>query len=640
MKRLISSSIIVICIFQFSFAQQGKLYTPKNIQNSYASKTRSLDGKPGENYWQNFSEYDIDVSLDIKNRMLTGQEEIKYFNNSPDTLRYLVIKLLQNYHKEGVARDFAIDPEKINDGVVLDEVVLNGKVMDLENRREIFIYGTNLYAITSSDSRILPNSETFLSINWHFEVPDLAMRVGAYNDSSLFMGYWFPQMAVYDDIFGWDTEQYTGLQETYNDLADYNVKITTDESYIVWATGDLQNCSAIFSSEIQNRIDHSKKAKDYMPIISEEDYTNGTNMFKKNEQTIWHYKANNVPDFAFAVSNYYLWDATSVVVDKETGRRAWVNSVYPPTAKSFKKSIEWAAKSIEYFSSDFPGVPFPYDKHISFNGQDHAAIEFPMIANDCDHEEEEYIAEIVAHEIAHCYVPFTVLTNERQYAWMDEGLVKLFGERYAEQLGKKREDFKKLNTTQIYNRHAGSMTDLPLVTLSSSLSTTQNFSHSYAKAAEANVYLFEMFHEKNIKFPLKEFFNRWEGKHPTPWDFYHTMNETLGGDLSWFWNPWYFEYAYPDLSLANVEQGENAVIAIQNSGKLPVPLTLDIYYEDGSIQHIHQSPAVWKDTDLYEQIVKTDHKIIDKVTLGEKYIVDIFPENNVWERDKLESRLY
>jgi len=640
MKKIIPLSIIVFCIFQFSLAQQAKLYTPKNIQKSYEEKTRSLDGKPGENYWQNFSEYDIDVSLDIKSRELSGEEQIKYYNNSPDTLRYLVIKLLQNYHKEGIARDYAIAPEKINEGVILDKVEVNGKVLDLENRREVFIYGTNLYAIMAKDSRILPQSETSLKIIWHFEVPDLAVRVGAYTDSSLFMGYWFPQMAVYDDIMGWDTEQYTGLQETYNDLADYHVKITTDESYIVWATGDLQNSSDIFSSEIQERINQSQKTNDYMHILSEEDYTNGTNIFKKNAQTTWNYKASKVPDFAFAVSNYYLWEASSVVVDKKTQRTTWVNSVYPPTAKSFKKSIEWASKSIAYFSSEFPGVPFPYNKHISFNGQAHAAIEFPMIANDCDDDNDEYIAEIVSHEIAHCYVPFSVLTNERLFAWMDEGFVKLFGEKFTEQYGNKREDFEKLNTTRIYTRYAGSINDLPLATLSSSLSTTQNFSHSYAKAAEANVYLFEIFQDKNIEFPLKAFFDRWEGKHPTPWDFYYTMSETLGEDLSWFWKPWYFEYGYPDLSLAGVEQGENASIVIKNSGKLPIPLTLEIYYEDGSTQRIHKSPEVWKDTDMYEQIVKTDHKKITKVTLGEKYIVDIFPEDNVWEGDKLESQLY
>ena len=640
MKKVISLSIIVMCVIQISMAQQGRLYTPKNIQKSYESKTRSQDGQPGVNYWQNSSEYDIDVSLDIKNRKLTGQEEIKYFNNSPDTLRYLVIKLLQNYHKKGVARDYAIEPEKINDGVILDEVIVNGKIMDLNNRREIFIYGTNLYAITTKDSRILPNSETALSINWHFDVPDLAARVGVWNDSSFFMGYWFPQMAVYDDIMGWDTEQYTGLQETYNDLANYDVKITTDQCYIVWATGDLQNSSDIFSSKIQDRIDQSKKAKDYVHIISEDDYTNGTKLFQNKAPTTWHYKASGVPDFAFAVSNYYLWDATSVAVDEGTQRRTWVNTVYPPSATSFKKSIEWAAKSIEYFSTQFPGIPYPYNKHISYNGQPHAAIEFPMIANDCDDPDEEYIAEIVSHEIAHCYIPFTVLTNERLFAWMDEGFVKLFGERFTELYGNNREDFEKLNTTQIYARHAGSLNDLPLVTISSSLSTTQNFSHSYAKAAEANVYMFEIFDDKNIEFPLKEFFNRWEGKHPTPWDFYYTMNEVAGEDFSWFWNPWYFEYAYPDLTIAKVEQGETTTIAIQNSGKLPVPLVLDITYEDGSTQHIHQSPVVWKDSDLYEQIVKTDHKKINKVTLGEKYIVDIFPEDNIWEGDKLESRLY
>ncbi|MEZ5198616.1 MAG: M1 family metallopeptidase [Bacteroidales bacterium] len=639
MKKVVSLSFVAMCFIQFSFSQEYKLYTPKNIQNSYESGTRSPDGNPGENYWQIFSEYDIDVSLDIQNRKLSGKETIHYYNNSPDTLRYLVIKLLQNFHKNGMARDYLLDPEKINDGVKLEEIIVNGTNLDLENRRETYFYGTNLYAIMKHDSQILPNSKTTLSITWHFDVPDLAIRVGAYTDSSYFMGYWFPQMAVYDDIMGWDTEQYTGLQETYNDLANYNVKITTDQSYLVWATGELQNGSEIFSSEIQQRIDQSKKSEEYIQIINNENYSSG-NIFKENPKSTWHYQADDVPDFAFAVSNYYLWDATSVEVDKETGRRTWVNTVYPPQANAFKKSIEWAAKSIEYFSSEFPGIPFPYNKHISYNGQGHAAIEFPMIANDCDGEDDEYIAEIVAHEIAHCYVPFTVLTNERLFAWMDEGFVKLLGERFTEIYGTKREDFNKLNTTNIYKRYAGSINDLPLATISSSINPVHNFSLSYAKATVANVYMLEILKEKGIEFPMKEFFDRWTGKHPTPWDFYYTMNEAAGEDLNWYWKAWYFEYGYPDLSIANVNQGNSATIGINNLGNLPVPLVLEITYEDGSIQKIHKSPEIWKNTNTYDLVVNTEQKKIEKVILGEKYIIDIYPANNTWEAGILESHLY
>lgn len=637
MIRFVKFSVLWMFATTFCFSQEMELYMPACVTGAIEKGTRTQEGIPGDACWQNFASYSIDVDLDPVTRLLTGTEVIRYQNNSPDSLRYLVIKLLQNFYKEGVARDFGIRADIPDEGIVLEQLTVSGEVFDLNDRSHVREHGTNLYVILGKDDKLPPDTEIEISVEWYYNVPDLYVRTGAYTDSCFFIGYWFPQVAVYDDILGWDTEQYTGLQEMYNDLADFDVRITVPDPYVVWGTGELVNSHEIFTDRIRERIGRSMESGDIVQIITDEDLKE-QGLLKKSGNITWHYRAKNVPDFAWAASSYYLWDATSVVVDPEKGRRTWVSTVYPSDAEGFRKSIRWAADCIEYFSTELPGVPFPYDKHVSFNGQGHSAMEFPMIANDCDHANEEYLAEIMAHEIAHCYIPFTVLSNERLHAWMDEGLVKLFGELFAETLGGNRVDFKYLNTTNIYSGYAATMYDLPLLTVSSSLDVRHNFSHSYAKAALCNLYMLEIFEEKGIGQPLRLFFERWSGKHPTPWDFFQTMNEVAGEDLSWFWEPWYFNYGYPDLAIQGVGYDENkgtTLISVENRGKLPVPVVMEITLADGSTDVIKKSPSVWRKRSGVFELHLPGKMNIAQITLGDKYIVDVHPEDNEWKADHL-----
>jgi len=390
MNHLFRLTVFAFFTFTFVQGQNDELYLPLEIRNAYQSGTRSQTGAPGDNYWQNFAAYAIEAEFDTKTRKLSGHETITYHNNSPDTLKHLVIKLLQNIHQKGAAKDFQINPESLHDGMVVEWIIMNLDTLDLKNKSQVFFYGTNLYLVLKENSVVHPGSKSTIQIHWSYDVVDVAIRTGAYNDSAFFIGYWFPQIAVYDDIVGWDQQQYTGVEETYNDLADFDVKITTDESFVVWATGELINKKEIFSREVLKRIDESMESDHIVAIIQEDDYDQNR-VFCKEASTTWHFQAKNVPDFAFALSNYYCWDATSVMADRETNRRTWVNTVFPPSAKGFKKSIEWAARSISYFSETFPAIPFPYDKHISFNGHNHTAMEFPMMANNCDSDKDEYL---------------------------------------------------------------------------------------------------------------------------------------------------------------------------------------------------------------------------------------------------------
>jgi len=618
--------LFVACITIVSTCfTQNAFFEPLEMQSAIENETRTREGLPGTNYWQNTARYDLKAKLDPATNILSGLGTIQYMNNSPDSLRYLVVKLLPNIHKKGSARDYATHKESLNEGMVIDSISINDRPWDLQNRRQSFEYGTNLYLIFDPAEKASPGSKTNIYVKWSFEVPEHGIRNGAYCDSSYFIGYWYPQMAVYDDISGWDREDYTGKQETYNDTGSYHVELTLPDDYIAWATGDQQNENEVFSSKIMERIKASRESKETVNVLTAADYEEG-NIFAKEHRGTWTFKANGVPDFAWACSNYYLWDANSLTIDPGN-RNIWVNAVYPSGTRSFEKVADVANKSIRYLSETFPGVPYPFNKHITYNGINYIGVEYPMMANNGDHEQEEMYTELTIHEIAHNYIPFYMLSNERKHAWIDEGWVKLIGELYGESVGVKREDKSALNTVDVYERLAGTSNDLPLIVPSGFMTVSHNFYHSYAKAANSNYFLLELMKEKNVENPLKEFLTAWSGKHPSPYDFFYFMNAMCGEDLSWFWEPWYFSFKSPDLQL--IHGSKEGQVSVVNKGGIPLPIKIRVEYENGVTTEINRSIWNWANRKSRIYVRIPDMENVVKISLGDKAIPDIDKSNNV-----------
>jgi len=254
-----------------------------------------------------------------------------------------------------------------------------------------------------------------------------------------------------------------------------------------------------------------------------------------------------------------------------------------------------------------------------------------MMANNCDMDNEDYEYEITAHEIAHGYFPFYVQVNEREYAWIDEGFVKLFGEMALENHGVSRPDNPVLNTIYIYNQLAATIFDVPLMTPSSSINPDYDFGTTYAKTTNALVYLNQIMLEKGVTNPTKLFLETWKDKHPTPYDFFFYYNTLAGEDLSWFWKPWFFEFAAPDIAIKEVIQGtKNSTVSIENIGGLPIPVVLNITYTDKSTEKIEKTASFWKQSSIGTVKIANKKKIAS-VKLGDAYITDINPENNLFE---------
>ncbi len=619
--KLITFILIFFSLSHFQiFSQSNNLYMTKEIRKAYMNQTRLWDGNPGPNYWQNSSNYTINARFDPDSVKISGMETIEYENNSPDTLKnFIRFMLKQNMYKKGAMRDFPVSETNLTGGVLIHTVVFENDTINHEN---IKFQATGMQLHFDSSHFILPHSKAQIEVEWSLKMPyQFEIRTGRSNDSAFFIGYWFPQIVVYDDVGEWDNAFHTGIQETYNDVSNFDVYLEIPGEYLVWATGDLQNPEEIYIDDFLTKVEESKLSDETVQLISKEDL-NKNNFLQNSKSHIWHFKAEKVTDFAFAVSNNSVWDATSVTTDTIRNSRTWVNAVYHPDAAGYKTVAETAKQSIHYFSTEFPGISFPFQKHITFLTQGKSGgMEFPMMAANGLPPDSVRLVSLTAHEIAHSYFPFFICTNEEKYAWMDEGWAVYFTHSFLK--------WKGLSNRSRESSTWNSENDIPLHIPSSYMSIFGRF-NIYLKSSVAFEFLFDILDEQGVSNPLKMFMQRWEYKHPLSYDYFFTMEDLLGEDLSWYWNPWYFEFSAPDLKIENVNQKQkNIEVQISNPGKLPLPVALTLEFENGEILEDYKSAYIWKGNPETVSLYYKSAGKIKQVSLGDNDI-DVYREDNVW----------
>lgn len=603
---------------------QNKLFVQAEIEKAINKNTRTHDGIPGENYWQNHTDYEIEVSLDAKQKLVTGSETVVYFNNSPETLNQLVVRLYQNLYQQAAARKMMIAESDVHQGMQISNLKVNQKEIDLHSNAAN-IDGTNL--IISLKQGLAPQTSIELSLDWQFKLPSQGFRQGAKNDSTFFIGYWYPQIAVYDDLFGWDTQQYKGIPEFYNDFNNFDVKITVPDGYLVWATGNLENAEEVYSTEVMNKLKSVHQVDSVVDIIGAADLPS-SNLVLGNQ---WHFSAENVPDFAFASSNHCIWSAVSADIDSD--KKVMVHSVYPPqNSQAFASVIGHAKKSLEFFSQTDPGIPYPYPTHITFNGWSSVAfpggMEFPMMANNYEFN-MPFAAVVTSHEIFHNYFPFYCGINERKYTWMDEGWADFYDDKYLSLVNEYASSQVKGFTTTMWARNtSGTTTDMPIMTTSQVLVEDVYSSHS-TKASIAYRILENILGEELLRQGVQEFVNRWQGKHPSPYDFFNTLEDIADMDLKWFWQPWFFDFGYPDVEIVGVDEKN---IVIRKVGHLPIPVIIEITYDDDSTETIEESALIWSENNEKVKIAFDAEKTPSKVTLENRFFPDKYQDNNIWNQ--------
>ncbi len=622
-------SLVLILIFFISnsliYSQSNQIYIPVNVKKSYENNIRNYDGTPGKNYWQNRSNYKIKVDVEPVSRIISGSETIEYFNESPDTLNQIVIRLLQNINKKSSVRDFEMPEESLNDGMILTKLLINGKEVDLNNRELANFSNTNLSI--KLENRILPNSKTEIQAEWNFTMPkEGGIRMGTYGDSTFFVAYWYPQISVYDDVDGWDKIPYSGQVEFYNDFNNYDVEITAPAKMTVWATGELQNAEEIFNEDILAKFKKAHTSNEIVKIIDKENLRKSN--FKGKEKNIWKFIAEKVPDFTFAASSKYLWDATSLEVDKNSKRRVLISAAYNPESKDFYEVAELSQKTIEMLSFDFPAVPYPFPTMTVFNGS--GGMEFVMMVNDGSFESRASTVHVTSHEIAHTYFPFYMGINEKKYAWMDEGWAVMIPYKMQNMMEPSYDPISRNSAG--YAKSAGYEHELPLMTPSNLMRGPSYRLAAYGRSAEAYRFLRDALGEKVFDNALREYIDRWNEKHPLPYDFFFTFNDVVKEDLSWFWKPWFFESGFGDLAIKNVSaENGTAKIIVEKIGNLPLPVELNIEFTDGSTSKEYKNASVWKNGNKEFSVEIKSDKIIKSVKLGSGIIPDVNDKNNIYE---------
>ncbi len=624
MKHYLKLILFVIILPSFGFSQSN-LFIPRNVLTAYDKGTRSFDGKPGKNYWQNSADYKIKVNVEPKTRLVEGSEKIVYYNNSPDTLYEIVFNLIQDLNKPETERNVPITRDAITNGVEIEKLIVNN--FDIDPNDKDFVIRQNTLMTILLYEPLFPDSQMSFDINWNFTIPWGVhnQRMGAYDSTSFFVAYWYPQIAVYDDIDGWDILAHNGEQEFYNDYSNYDIEITVPNTFAVWATGILQNPDEVLMPEYLERYNEAHTSDSVVNIITKDDLKSKEIFKQDSVLNTWKYKVNNITDFAFGMSDHYLWDGVSTVVDRHLGRRTYVAAVYKEESKDFYEIASIARKAVDYFSNILPGVPFPFPSLTVFNGNERG-MEFPMMINEESSPTRARAVDVTAHETAHQYFPFYVGINEEKYSFMEEGMAEFLPFDFQTEEGKYNSRY---SVIKGYERFAGDEMEMPMMIPNFQLRDWTRAYSIYFRPGLAYDYLRGALGKELFAECMHEYMKRWHGKHPIPYDFFFTFNEVAGKDLSWYWKPWFFERGYPDLAIKNASYDNGKLkIEIEKVGIIPTPVKLTITCEDSSIIKIDRTAEVWENGESTLTIEKETNKKPVSIILGSASVPDSDKKNN------------
>ncbi len=616
--------IILSAFFGSSSAQQ--LFLNTNFKDALKKGTRSLEGNPGKNYWQNKADYDLKISFDPATNLLSGEASILYYNNSPDTLKKIILRLYPDLYKKGVSRLSRIAEKDLGEGLVLDALQVGDEQLPVDGRSKKLVHSNTICTLVPT-AFVQPHSQVRLTVSWHYYLnTGSQVRTGRVDSGSYFIAYFFPRIAVYDDMEGWDDWSYNGAQEFYNDFGDFKLSIKVPSNYVVWATGDRVAADQNFSQAILQKIDKANRSDEVMAVIDSMDYVK-QQIFRSGQEGVWQFKATSISDIAIAISNHYYWYASSVVIDSVKGSRTLASAVFNKAHADYFDVANQARQSVHLMSHRYPKWPFPFPYITVFDGTDQ--MEYPMMVNDNPTDTHKDAVQLTSHEIFHSYFPFYMGINETQYAWMDEGWATI-GESVISPIMGEPEDEGIFSKTR-YERISGTTKDVPLITNTKLYQDAAYLSNSYGKGGLCYYVLQDMLGDEYFFKGLHRYMKDWHGKHPVPYDFFYSMDAESGMKLNWFWKKWFFEHVYPDLGIQAVSQYKNKInLRIVNNGGLPLPVYLKFNFADGSSQTIHATAAIWMHSNLeWKYTLKIKQPVLS-VVLGNELVPDKYNHNNNW----------
>ncbi|HBL80206.1 MAG TPA: aminopeptidase, partial [Aequorivita sp.] len=546
---------------------------------------RTASGAPGPSYYQQQADYVMDIELDDKNKKLSGFETITYSNNSPDPLEFLWVQLDQNKRAKD-SKSPLIEPSDALPGDMAENFVKNYmgnpfdggfNILEVKDAKgNPLKYTINQTMMRIDMPKVLKPGEKFVfSIKWWYNINDHVVdraRSGYETFEDGNRGYviaqFYPRMAVYNDVEGWQNSQFWGRDEFALPFGNFEVNITVPADHILDATGELQNRKDIFTKEMMARYEAAKKSFDKPVVIVTQAEAEAASKGFSTAKRTWKFKAENVRDYAFATSRKYIWDMMAV---KMGSGSVMAVSLYPPESNPLWE--DWSTRAVASTLKTYSRMTFdyPYPKAISVSAKNQG-MEYPMICwNHGRPNKDGTISDrtkygmisVIIHEVGHNYFPMIVNSDERQWTWMDEGLNTFtqyvaeqdFGEEYPEAIApNKKYPSRRGPAKNIVDYMAGDQSQLaPIMT--KGLNTYNFGANAYAKPATAlNILRETIMGRELFDFAFKTYANRWMFKHPTPEDFFRTMEDASAVDLDWYWREWFYTTDYVDIGVKEVKK--------------------------------------------------------------------------------------
>jgi len=657
-KRNFLFILSLVLISSFSLAQSEKsvydhhdLFTP-DFYSPSVNEYRTSDGQPGPKYWTNKASYKIAVTLDDVKDAITGSVIITYTNNSPEPMDFVWLYLDQNLYKldsRGQAKTPATGRSRYGD--------VNSKFEGGFNIRSVKLLYNDKGKISSSDvmkiisdtrmqlrlpSPLEANGGTIqIKIDYSYYIPKYGSdRTGIQdtkNGKIYAIAQWYPRMCVFDDIEGWNTLPYLGAGEFYLDYGDYDYSITAPAHQIIVGSGELQNPGEVLTSTQLKRYNEAKKSDKTIIIRSAEEVTDPSSR-PQQENLTWHFKLKNARDVSWAASTAFIWDAAKM--NLPSGRKALAMSVYPVESNGnngWERATEYTKAAIEGYSKRW--FEFPYDDATNV-ASNVSGMEYPGIVF-CGYQAKGAgLWGVTDHEFGHTWFPMIVGSNERKYGWMDEGFNTFINGPSTEDFNKGEYNKKATDKTRIYQYMFGNNSETimsgPDALKEANIGTALYLKPGYALDILRN----EILGPQLFDYAFRAYIKRWAFKHPSPWDFFRTMENVAGEDLGWFWKGMFIEnykldQAITDVKYVNNDAASGALVSVGNLDKMAMPIYLQYETVSGKTGMEKVPVEVWQNGPTWIVKLNTTEKL-KSVTIDPDHVFpDMNVDNNSWKAKDL-----
>ncbi|MCC7055609.1 MAG: M1 family metallopeptidase [Gemmatimonadaceae bacterium] len=564
------------------------------IRAAHAAGTRDSSGRPGPRYWQLRTDYVIQARLDVPAQRLSGRETITLHNASPDSLTQLALRLDANHFIGSNPRALPWVPAQLTDGMVVTAIRINGRPVRLDappparGSAPPEPVAVNLKATLARvvlATAIQPRTSATIDIEWNHALPGgpgSGHRMTQRWADSLFQPtQWFPRIAVYDDLRGWDPESYLGPSEFYNNFGRFDVKLDVPAGWLVSGTGILQNPEQVLTAAARARLTHVLESDSTITIVGPDEVGPGQ-ATAAGDRLVWHMVADSVNDFAWATARKFVWRATRATIP---GRGAVpVHMFYlPGRAPLFANAGPVTRHALEFYSR----LWFPYQfPQLTLQDGPSAGMEYPMVINSN--------VGAADHETGHQWWPMVVSNNETWYGWMDEGFNQYMNILSAADNAKTAPNLDRLG--QQYGLTSGSEAEPPMMWNANFAGPSYGFT-TYGKTPLMLSMLGGIVGDTAVQRAHREWGIAWMYRHPSPWDYMFFMNKALGRDLGWFWYAWLFTTERVDGSISGLRtQGASTIVTVRQDGQMPSPVVLRVRFAPTGPRITPMKESVWLDS--------------------------------------------